>query len=113
MAAAGFVIPFMAVYTPALMLQDGGPLAEAVGYWPAVAYIVFKATLSIGLWGAAVIGFLRGHLAVWERLLAAAAAFTLIAALPATDEIGFGLAAAFLALRWYRARAVSASVQGG
>ena len=26
-AAAGFVIPFMAVYTPALMLQDGGPLA--------------------------------------------------------------------------------------
>ena len=112
-AAAGFVIPFMAVYTPALMLQDGGPLAEAVGYWPAVAYIVFKAALSIGLWGAAVIGFLRGHLAVWERLLAAAAAFTLIAALPATDEIGFGLAAAFLALRWYRARAVSASVQGG
>ncbi|MCO5057172.1 MAG: TRAP transporter permease [Rhizobiaceae bacterium] len=112
-AAAGFVIPFMAVYTPALMLQDGGPLAEAVGYWPAVAYIVFKAALSIGLWGAAVIGFLRGHLAVWERLLAAAAAFTLIAALPATDEIGFGLAAAFLALRWYRVRAVSASVQGG
>ena len=112
-AAAGFVIPFMAVYTPALMLQDGGPLAEAVGYWPAVAYIVFKAALSIGLWGAAVIGFLRGHLAVWERLLAAAAAFTLIAALPATDEIGFALAAAFLALRWYRARAVSVPVQGG
>ena len=28
-AAAGFVIPFMAVYTPALMLQDGGPLAGA------------------------------------------------------------------------------------
>ena len=26
-AAAGFVVPFMAVYTPALMLQDGGPLA--------------------------------------------------------------------------------------
>ncbi len=26
-AAAGFVIPFMAVYTPALMLQEGGPLA--------------------------------------------------------------------------------------
>ena len=29
-AAAGFVIPFMAVYTPALMLQDGGPLAAAM-----------------------------------------------------------------------------------
>ena len=27
LAVAGFVIPFMAVFTPALMLQDGGPLA--------------------------------------------------------------------------------------
>ena len=34
-AAAGFVIPFMAVYTPALMLQDGGPLADQIGYIPA------------------------------------------------------------------------------
>ena len=31
-AAAGFVIPFMAVYTPALMLQDGGPLATCLLY---------------------------------------------------------------------------------
>ena len=69
---AGFVIPFMAVYTPALMLQDGGPLAAEIGYLPAVAYIVVKAALAIGLWGAAVIGFLRAPLAVWERLLAAA-----------------------------------------
>jgi TRAP-type uncharacterized transport system fused permease subunit len=75
-AAAGFVIPFMAVYTPALMLQDGGPLTQAIGFWPAVAYIVFKTGLSIALWGVAVIGFLRGRLAVWERLLATAAAFT-------------------------------------
>lgn len=26
-ALAGFVVPYMAVYAPALMLQDGGPLA--------------------------------------------------------------------------------------
>ncbi len=57
-AAAGFVIPYMAVYTPALMLQDGGPLAGEIGYIPAVLYIVVKATLAIGLWGAAVIGWL-------------------------------------------------------
>src|SRR5690606_618055 len=31
-ATAGFVVPFMAVYTPALMLQDAGPMAEAWGY---------------------------------------------------------------------------------
>ncbi|MAW87217.1 MAG: C4-dicarboxylate ABC transporter [Phyllobacteriaceae bacterium] len=103
-AAAGFVIPYMAVYTPALMLQDGGPLADAIGYWPAVAYIVFKAGLAILLWGAAVIGFLRGPLAPWERLIAAAAAFTLIAALPVTDEIGFALAVLVLGLHLWRTR---------
>lgn len=101
-AAAGFVIPFMAVYTPALMLQPGGPLADAIGFVPAVAYIVLKATLAIGLWGAAVIGWLGRPLAIWERGLAVAAAGTLIAAAPLTDEIGFALVAAFIALIWFR-----------
>lgn len=102
-AAAGFVIPFMAVYTPTLMLQDGGPLAEALGFWPAVAYIVAKTTLAIGLWGAAVIGWLGRPLSWLLRLLAAAAAVTLIAALPLTDEAGFAMAALFAGLVW-RAR---------
>ncbi len=112
-AAAGFVIPFMAVYTPALMLQDGGPLAEAIGYYPAVAYIVFKALLAIMLWGAAVIGFLRARLVIWERLLAAAAAFTLVASLPITDELGFALTALFLGLHWYRTRGMDQQEPAG
>ncbi|OWY11861.1 C4-dicarboxylate ABC transporter [Thioclava sp. F34-6] len=99
-AAAGFVVPFMAVYTPALMLQDGGPLAAAIGYWPAVAYIVIKALLALSLWGVAVIGWLGRPLAIWERALAMVAGFTLIAALPLTDEIGFALVAAFGAALW-------------
>ncbi|SON58080.1 L-dehydroascorbate transporter large permease subunit [Hartmannibacter diazotrophicus] len=90
-AAAGFVIPFMAVYTPALMLQDGGPLAAEIGYPAAVAYIVVKALLAIGLWGAAVIGYLGGPLPVLIRLFCAATAFMLVAALPLTDEIGFAM----------------------
>ena len=101
-AAAGFVIPYMAVYTPALMLQDGGPLAVEIGYWPAVAYVVFKAVLAIGLWGAAVIGWLGQPLPWPMRILAAAGAITLIAALPLTDEAGFALALAFGGLLWFR-----------
>ncbi|MGF0539127.1 TRAP transporter permease [Agrobacterium sp. ES01] len=101
-AAAGFVIPYMAVYTPALMLQDGGTLAGAIGFPLAVAYIVLKAVIAIGLWGAAVIGFLRIHLSWLERLLAMAAAFTLITALPLTDEIGFALALVFAFVVWRR-----------
>ena len=107
-ATAGFVIPFMAVYTPALMLQDGGPLSEAFGFPLAVAYIVFKTALAIGLWGAAVIGFLIRPMAGWERLLAAAAAFTLVVALPVTDEIGFALSALVVFLHWRRTRGQTA-----
>ncbi|MFN4008941.1 MAG: TRAP transporter permease [Pannonibacter sp.] len=103
-AAAGFVIPFMAVYTPALMLQDGGALASAIGYGPAVAYVVVKVAFAISLWGAAVIGWLGVPLALWQRALAMAAAFTLIAALPITDEIGFALGLAFVAIVWFANR---------
>ncbi|MDI6836982.1 MAG: TRAP transporter fused permease subunit, partial [Rhizobiaceae bacterium] len=112
-AAAGFVIPFMAVYSPALMLQDGGAMAAAVGYPVAVAYVVAKTGLAIGLWGAAVIGFVVVRLSAMERLLAAAAAFTLLAALPMTDEVGFALSALFAVWIWRRGRQVAARSLSG
>jgi TRAP transporter 4TM/12TM fusion protein len=110
-AAAGFVIPFMAVYSPALMLQDGGPLAESIGFPLAVAYIILKATLAIGLWGAAVVGFLGGKLSWPERFLGMAAAFTLVAALPMTDEIGFVLVASFAYIIWRKNKSGDADKQ--
>jgi TRAP transporter 4TM/12TM fusion protein len=94
-AIAGFVVPYMAVYDNALMLQ-GDPSVTAV------AYIVFKALVAIALWGAAAIGHLRTPLNVAERIFAAAAAFMLIAAIPLTDEIGFAMGAAFVAWHAWR-----------
>ena len=96
-AIAGFVVPFMAVYDPALMLQ-GDP-----SVW-AVIYIVFKATLAIYLWGSAAIGYLWSPLNVAERVVAAAAAFALVVALPITDELGFAASAVFIAWQWLRSR---------
>ena len=94
LAIAGYVVPFMAVYTPALMLQDGGPIAASFGYPVEVAYILLKACLGIVLWGAAVVGFLFAPMAWWERLAAFAAGVLLVLALPLTDEAGFALAVA-------------------
>lgn len=108
-ALAGFVIPFMAVYTPALMLQDGGPMAASFGYPVEVAYIIVKALLAIGLWGAAGIGYFFRPLAWWERLLATIAAFSLVLALPITDEIGFLLSALFVAQHVWRHRRAEAA----
>ncbi|OMG56869.1 C4-dicarboxylate ABC transporter [Azonexus hydrophilus] len=101
-AIAGFVVPFMAVYDNALMLQ-GDPSVLAV------VYIVGKALLAITLWGAASIGYLRAPLSVWERIWAAAAAFMLVAALPLTDEIGFAACASFIGWHLLRSRRLLAA----
>jgi TRAP-type uncharacterized transport system fused permease subunit len=69
-AIAGFIVPYMAVYSPALMLQ----------------------------------GDLLGPLNMVERVFAATAAFMLVAAIPLTDEIGFGMSVAFAAWHLVRIR---------
>ncbi|MCJ8517561.1 TRAP transporter 4TM/12TM fusion protein [Pseudorhizobium tarimense] len=104
LATAGFVVPFMAVYAPALMLQDAGPIAAAWGYPVEVAYVFAKACFGIALWGTAVVGFMLTRMAMWERLLAFAAGASTIVALPLTDEIGWVLGIGVIAQHWLRAR---------
>ncbi|TIU83521.1 MAG: TRAP transporter large permease subunit, partial [Mesorhizobium sp.] len=104
LAIAGFVVPFMAVYTPALMLQDAGPIAASFGYPVEVAYVVAKACMGIVLWGAAAVGFLARRMAWWERLVAFAAG-----ALPLTDETGWALALLWIGWHCWRARQASAA----
>ncbi|MER8753960.1 TRAP transporter permease [Mesorhizobium sp. M1050] len=108
LAIAGFVVPFMAVYTPALMLQDAGPISAQFGYPVEVAYIVAKACMGIVLWGAAAVGFLVRRMAWWERLVAFAAGVLLVAAVPLTDEAGWALALAWTGWHWWRARPATA-----
>lgn len=110
LAAAGFVIPFMAVFTPSLMLQDGGWMADAFGYPVEVAYVIFKACVGIGLTGVGLIGFLFVRAGVLERMAFLAAGITLILALPLTDEIGFALGLALVGLQVWRLRKERPSV---
>jgi TRAP transporter 4TM/12TM fusion protein len=95
-AIAGFVIPYMAVYDPALMLQSDS-------LW-ATAYMVVKAVIAICLWGVAAIGYLRAPLNWPERFAAAAAALLLVVAVPWTDELGFALGALFVLYHWRASR---------
>jgi TRAP transporter 4TM/12TM fusion protein len=95
-AIAGFIVPYMAVYSPALMLQGDS--------WGAVAYVTLKALLGIALWGAATIGFVGSPLNWFERLFAFAAAALLVVAAPWTDEAGFIGAAAFVLWHIWRTR---------
>ena len=93
-AIAGFVIPFMAVYAPALMLQSGT--------WFDTGFVVFKAIVAILLWGGAAIGYWLAPLSLAARAWALVAAGFLVVALPLTDEIGLGMAAALVA--WHLLR---------
>jgi TRAP-type uncharacterized transport system fused permease subunit len=66
--------------------------------------VVFKAVLAIGIWGAIFTGFLQIKMPWWERALGFAAGASLILATPMSDEIGFVLAAVFIAQHLWRAR---------
>ncbi|WP_288127682.1 TRAP transporter permease [Thiomonas sp.] len=96
-ALAGFVVPYMAVYDPQLMLQGAWT-------WTGAIYVTGKAVLAIVLWGAVAVGHLRAPLRLLERLAAFAAAALLVAALPLTDELGFAAAALLLLAHGWRTR---------
>ncbi len=99
-AIAGFVIPFMAVYDPALMMQGGT--------WYDTVYMVFKAVVAICLWGAAAVGYLRTPLNWGERIVCAGAALLLVTAVTWTDEAGFAIGAAFLLWHFWKSRSGAA-----
>jgi TRAP transporter 4TM/12TM fusion protein/TRAP transporter TAXI family solute receptor len=84
LAAAGFIVPFMFVYAPPLLLN---------GLPGTVAISVVTAFVGVTALAAAVIGYARRPLAAWERLLLAAAAISLIAPGMITDLFGAGVMA--------------------
>jgi TRAP transporter 4TM/12TM fusion protein len=101
-ALAGYVIPFVFVYSPALMLQAGDPMAARLGFYGAVAFATFKALVAIGLFGMVAIGFLFTKLTLPERLAAFIAALCLLGDFPFSDTAGFVLALACVLWQWRR-----------
>jgi TRAP transporter 4TM/12TM fusion protein len=99
-ALAGYVIPFIAVYSPALMLQPGDPMAAELGFYGAVVYSTFKALVAIGLFGMVAIGYLFARMTVVERLLAFLAALCLLGEFQYSDWVGFALTILIVGWQW-------------
>lgn len=99
-ALAGYVIPFIFVYSPALMLQAGDPMAAKLGFYGAVALASFKALVAIALFGVVAIGFLFTRLTLLERAVALGAAMCLLGDFPFSDTAGFVLSAAIVLWQW-------------
>jgi len=81
LASAGFIVPFMFVYAPPLLLE---------GSLPEILVVTGTALAGVTALAASVIGFLRRVLLHWERAILTAAAFALI--FPGLASDGFGLA---------------------
>jgi TRAP transporter 4TM/12TM fusion protein len=85
LASAGFVVPFVFVYVPELLLLDA----------TVVEVVIAALTGAVGVTAMAgvAIGFTLRRLAVWERVLLAVAALGLFHPGIATDVVGIALVA--------------------
>ena len=109
-ALAGYVIPFIAVYSPALMLQNGDPRALELGFYGAVVYASIKALIAIGLFGMVAIGFLFTRMTLVERVLSfVAALFFLLGEFDYSDPLGLALAIGVVIWQWRKRPAPTAA----
>ncbi|MCW1839791.1 TRAP transporter permease [Prosthecomicrobium hirschii] len=102
-ALPGFIIPYMAIYDPTLMLQPVAGLDGAL-YWLAVGFTTLKAVIAMALWGIAAFGHLDRPVSWPERIYCFVAAGFLIFPSTATDIIGLVATTGFLAWRLLLAR---------
>jgi TRAP-type uncharacterized transport system fused permease subunit len=103
-ALAGFLLPFMFVYNPALLLM--GQTGEAV-----LASVT--AVIGAGCLAAAVVGHIRTSLSWFERVMVLAAAFLLIKPGLTTDIIGVVLLVAAVLMSARRAKTAPSAGSGG
>ena len=101
--AAGFIVPFMFVYEPALLM---------IGPWTEVLSAVASASIGCVLLAAGLYGYLLRECSSWQRLALVAAALMLIKPGWATDLAGLALLLMVLASQW-RSRSRAAAPAGG
>jgi TRAP-type uncharacterized transport system fused permease subunit len=110
LAIAGFVVPFMAVYSPELMLQ-GLENKDVFTIVISVSYITFKTLIAMLFLGVAAVGYMNAPLNIIERIICLSVSILLIAAIPITDELGFGLMILFVIYRLLKFRKINPNTQ--
>ena len=85
--AAGFIVPFMFVFEPSLLM---------IGAWTDILHSFFTASIGVICLAAGMFGYLHRRALLWERILLLIAAILLIKPGLITDLIGFGLLAVVL-----------------
>lgn len=103
LALAGFIVPFMFVYNPTMMMIDVTGLdvtakAFPLPHWFDIASVVVTSTIGVISLSAAVEGFFKFTLPVWQRILLAAGGLMMIIPETITDIVGIVFVALVLFL---------------
>jgi TRAP-type uncharacterized transport system fused permease subunit len=91
-AAPAYIVPFMFVYEPALLM---------IGDWQTTLHAFATATLGVILLSAGLFGYLLRAAAMWERALLVVAAVLLIKPGWVTDLAGLGLLIVVAGAQWF------------
>jgi len=100
--AAGFIVPFMFVYEPALLM---------IGDWPTIIWSSLTASIGVVLFAAGLHGYLLTHSTYWQSAALVVAGLLLIDPGLITDLIGAVLAAIVIATQWLARRTARETVK--
>ena len=100
--AAGFIVPFMFVFEPSLLM---------IGDWTVILHSFMTAAIGTICLAAGLFGYLLREARLWERIALVAAAVLLIKPGIVTDLIGAGLLLAVVAAQLFAARAKIPAVE--
>jgi TRAP-type uncharacterized transport system fused permease subunit len=94
-AAPAYIVPFMFVYEPMLLLI----VKDWASEWPFVAWSIITATVGVTCLAGSLFGWLLGHASMWQRVLLFVSALCLIKPGLITDAIGLALLAVVAAVQ--------------
>ena len=103
LGAAGYIVPFMFVFGPSLLL---------IGPWPQILLTACTATIGIVCLASSLAGYLTARLGWWQRALLFAAAIVLIKPGLVTDALGLALLAVAFAGQFLLRRPVGSTPSG-
>ncbi len=101
--AAGFIVPFMFVYEPALlMIHDS---------WLWIIYRFALAVLGIALLAGGLHGYFLSRASLWQRALLIGGGLMLVAPYVWTDIAGFAICAFVLSVQWIEKKKIIAAAK--
>lgn len=97
-AAASFIVPFMFVYEPALLM---------IGDWPKIIWSSATAAVGVLLFAAGLHGYFLIHSRLWQSAALVVSGLLLITPGTGSDLIGVAIAAVVIVTQWLTRRAAS------